>query len=712
MRIKTQMKPSLTKIRRLLFSFPVLFCVFLSWFYFGNHWYPLSTLTVSGTVGDVRSMIGIRWDSGHGINGYEWERYQLQPFPDRHDSEGITLSVTRTGVYNSASLGAKVILRNIFIDQKKFLPASVDLPPGVEISNGALIFSGDGAEFRFTVNPQSSIQLEFPVANTMGTVDVRIGGKTTRTDLYASNDERQWAGRNAKFIHHWFADEQGRFTVSMPMPRYSIRTLRIESKTDLSDLSSTITTDDGATHNLDGFVYAKGFNIPMTETSKLLKRSYHPQRFFFQILFALFSAWLASNILTFSERFHGLRDIFISQQRYIFSLMLLCSCALFSFWHISFWPGITSNDSLEIWRAAQIPGIYLGDHPPLNVIFYLYLSQFWNDVAIVPLAQNFLTSLLIASIFFTLFRKGLPLFCLIPLYALTALSLPVGLYTVVLWKDVPFALLVVLVGFKLACYYLDKHNKKLHISGKEWLSLFCLTLALAGFRHNGVIYFVIVPFIILLFGIVRIRPLVLGVFLFLAVSLGALLFFFPGSSGTSNFLASQTKVYLNQAMDKVSLDYLKKCGDNYLGILDVTQKDMQWDLVHLCAYGRYTNDFLRNIRWNDVYPYLPVPSNSLKKTFEKTAWSLYWKSYAAPWVYFSWNPVYMLVLFPLLPLMYRRLPMVSVFSLFIFMPTAILVFLNILNWRYYFYVHLASYFLIPLIITDCIVRKKRNESAP
>ncbi len=712
MHIKAEMNPLLTRLRSILLSFPLLFCVFLAWFYFGNHWYPLSTLTVKGKVSDVQSLIGIRWDSGHGLNGYEWERFQLQPFPDRHESEGISLSVTRTGVYNSASLGAKVILRNIFIDQKKFLPAGNDLPPGVELSDGALIFTGDGAEFRFTVKPQSSIQLEFPVANTMGTVDVRIGGKTTRTDLYAGNDERQWAGRNAKLIQHWFADEHGRFTLSMPMPRYGIRTLRIESKADLSDLSTTMSTDDGATHKLDGFVYAKGFNIPMTETSTLLKRTYHPQRFFFQILFALFSAWLASLLLNFSQRFQGVRDMFISRQRYIFSLMLLGSCLLFSFWHISFWPGITSNDSLEIWRAAQIPGIYLGDHPPLNVIFYLYLSQFWNDVAIVPLVQNFSTSLLIAFIFFTLFRKGLPLPCLIPLYALTALSLPVGLYTVVLWKDVPFALLVVLLGFKLACSYLDKQKKRLQISGKEWLSLFCLTLALVGFRHNGVIYLVIVPFIILLFGIVRIRPLVMAVLLTLVISLGALLFFFPGSSTTSTFLASQTKVYLNQAMKKVSFAYLKKCSNNYLSILDVNQKNMQWDLIHLCAYGRYTNDFLRNLRWNDVYPYLPTPSNPLKKTFEKAAWGLYWQSYAVPWVYFSWNPVYMLVLFPLLPLLYRWLPLASVFSLFILIPTAILVFLNILNWRYYFYVHLSSYFLIPLIITDCIVRKKRNESAP
>ncbi|MBU1567006.1 MAG: hypothetical protein KJ630_15460 [Proteobacteria bacterium] len=667
-------------------------------------------MSVSGTVTNLQSMIGVRFDSGRGLNGYEWERYPLQPLPVDHDSDGISLIITRTGVHHPASLGANVILRSVYIDQKKYVPSKEQLSPGVELNDGALLFTKDGATLRLRVHPKSSLILEFPASNSMGMVDVQIGEKTTRTDLYGTNDARQWGGRYAKFVQSWFVTEKGQFTVSMPMPRYKIHTLRAESNDDFSLSSAAIAIEDGTTINLEGSEHQKGFNFPMSGINKQLKRNFHPDRFLFQIFFALLSTWLLSNVVSYAGRFRGIKDIFINEQRHLFWLMLSFSCMLFSFWHVAFWPGVTSNDSLEIWRAAQIPGTYLGDHPPLNVAFYLYLSHFWNNVAIVPFVQNFLTSLLISYIFFSLLRKGMPLYCLLPLYTLTVFSLPVGLYTIILWKDIPFALIVVLVGFKLAVYNLEKINKTLHVSPKEWFTLFCLTLALVGFRHNGVLYVFIVPFIILLFGIVRIRPLVLGILFSAAVVLGSLIFLFPGSSKTSGFLASQTKTYLTQAMNQISLKYLEESGKKYFGIFNVNQKDMQWDLVHLCMYGRYTNDFLRNLRWNDVYPYLPPPSKSINKKIAKTAWAIYWKSYQAPWVYFSWNPVYMLVLFPLLPLLFRVLPMTSVFSLYIFIPMAVLVFLNIFNWRYYYFAYLACYFIFPLIVTDFFSRNKRNAS--
>lgn len=704
------MRLTLSKIYRTLLFPPILFCSFLAWFYFGSYWYPAATLSVSGSVAEIPSTIGIRLDSGHGLNGYEWERYPLQRLPTHHNSQGIPVTITRTGNFNSASLGAKVVLRNIIIDQNKYFPADADLSPGIELIDGSLLFTQDGASLRLNVKPENSLQLEFPVANNMGMVTVQIGDQTIEKDLYAGNDEGQWAGRYAKFIHSWFVGEDSRFTINMPMPRYSVNTLRIESKTNFTVLSATIKTADGETIILEGSESPEGLNFPMTKIYKQLKRHFHPDRFCFQIAFALLSTWILSNILTVARSFHGMKEIFFNEKRYLFWLMLCLSCISFSFWHISFWPGITSNDSLEIWRAAQIPGVYLGDHPPLNVIFYLFLSHFWNNVAIVPFVQNFLTSLLIAYVFFRLLRKGLPLFFLLSFYSFIALSLPIGLYTVILWKDVPFALIVVFLSFKLAAYYSEKQIAPLIISKKEWLNLFLLTLALIGFRHNGVLYLFIVPFILLLFGIVRIKPFVFGLIFSAGVCLASFFLFFPSSSKTSDFLVSQTKTYFSRTMDQMSSEYLEKYGQKYLGIFNVNQKEMQWDLVHLCMYGRYTNDFLRNLRWNDVYSYLPIPANKLKKKFEKAAVFLYWQSYQTPWVYLSWNPVYMLVLFPVLPLFFRKLPMTSVFSLSIFIPTAVMVFLNIFNWRYYYFAHLASYFLLPLIVTDYLSRKNKDDS--
>lgn len=690
------------------FFYPlVLFCLLLAWFYLGSSWYPTATLFASGTVPDVSSQISIQWDSGKSLNGYEWERYSLQALSLVQEKEGIPVIITRTGEYNSASLGPKVVLRNIFVDGQHYIPSPEQIAPGIEFTDGKFIFHTNGAALKLFVHPKSHLRFEFPLFNSAGKVDARIDEKSTRYDLYSPINESQWGGRYAKIVDLWFVTADGEFTVSMPMPRYPIQSLRIRSKGGASSVSSVVVkTEDGKIIDVEnGVVSHKGIDYPMVEVDRQLKRHYHPDRFLFQILFALLTTGLLVRLYLFATRFQSAKDCFFNEQRYLFWLMLVSSCLLFLFWHISFWPGVMSNDSLEIWRAAQIPGMYLGDHPPLNVVFYLYLNQLWNNVAIVPFVQNFLTSLLIAHIFFSLYRKGLALYCLLPCYALITFSLPVGLYTIILWKDVPFALIVVLVGFKLACLYFDKRLNILNVTWKEWFVLFFLTLLLAGFRHNGVLYLFLVPFIILLFGLVRLRPLLLGVFFLMTILGGAAFFLSPGGSGTSNYLSSQTKTYLTQSLNQLSFAFFQKSGENYLGIFDVNQKKMQWDLVHLCMYGRYTNDFLRNVRWNDAYSYLPPPANKVMKKMQGIAWALYWRSYQVPWVYFSWNPVYMLILYPLLPLFFRRIPMTAVFSLFVFIPVAVLVFLQIFNWRYYYFAHFASYFIFPMIVTDLYGKK-------
>ncbi|BHH82661.1 hypothetical protein [Desulforhopalus sp. 52FAK] len=694
--------------KTLLFILTFLAC--LSCYYLSSYWYPTATFFVSGSVSDNSSQISIKWDSGEGFNGYEWERFPLHELSVKAERDGIPVRITRTGERNSASLSAEIGLRSIYIDSQQYFPQPENLSPGIEFSSGKYVFKKDGASLNFLVQPKSHIQLEFPKFNGAGLVDVQIGEKVTRYDLYASNNESQWGGSYAKIVNSWLVTDSGNFTISMPMPRYPVQSLRVSSKGKMSISSAMIKTAEGKVISVSGGISSEhGINYSMLDADTQLRNHYHPERFLLQIVFALLTACILTWVFSFVSRFRGARDFFIAEQRYIFWLMLSCCCAVFSLWHLSFWPGVMSNDSLEVWRAAQIPGMYLGDHPPLNVILYIFLSQLWNNPAVVPLAQNFCTSLLIAYIFFSLFRRGLPLYCLVPCYGLIVLSVPVGLYSIILWKDVPFALIVVLLGFMLARLYRDKQQGKLPVPWSNWLLIFCLTLLLVGLRHNGVLYLFIVPFIIVLFGLVRIRPLAI-VTLFVGTMLVAGAFFvIPGLSSQSSYLTGQTEKYLSQAVNRVSYNYLQNSAKKYLGVFDVNQNEMQWDLVHLCMYGRYTNDFLRELRWNDVYPYLPLPSNKTIKKIKGLAWKVYWKTYDKPWVYFSWNPVFMLLLYPLLPLFYRRFPMAATFSLFVMIPVGVLVFLGIFNWRYYYFAHLSSYFLLPMVFADFFQQKKRIE---
>jgi hypothetical protein len=703
------MKPWLCKSYRIARSLPVLFVLFLIWFFQGTTWYPSATLLVRGTVIESLKPLEVWWDSGQGLNGYERERFQFVPLPQRGDADGLSLRITRTGTRNGAAAGNKVVLRSIVVDEEEVELAGLALAPGITLENGNLVFIEDHSTLSLKIKPKFSLRLEFPAFNYAGEVDVQLEETTSRHDLYASNNESQWGGQNARIVKSWFVSEKGEFSVSLPMPRYRINALRITPSNNFTLASTDIVTESGEVFALSGGEYRGGIIFSTVEFDQERQRHFHPDRLMLQVVFAAFSAWLLSLLLGFVGRFGGIKEIIISDSRYLFWLMLLASCTTFSFWHISFWPAVMSNDSLEVWRAAQLPGIYLGDHPPLNVFFYLYLSQFWNNVAVVPLAQNLFTSLLIASILFSLYRRGLPWFALFPCFVLIITSVPVGLYAAILWKDVPFALLTVLLGFELAKLYDEKRKKAGEVSAVRWLYMFCLIVAIIGFRHNGILYLLVVPAILLLFGIVRLRPRALLILCSLVLFVGLVFFLHPKMSTTSDYLMAQTRTYLKQAIKQQPVEYLKKSGENYLGIFNVHQKRMQWDLVHLCMYGRYTNDFIKTLRWNDVYPFLRFPKGELIDQMRDTAWALYWKSYQVPWVYFSWNSVYVLLLFPLLPLLYRIAPMTAVFSLFTFIPVAALVFLGIFNWRYYYFAHLSGYFLLPMVVADLFARRGNRE---
>lgn len=696
-------------MRKILF-FIVTFIACLSWVYLSNYWYPTASLFVNGTAPDSSSQISIKWDSGEGLNGYEWERFSLQELSAKAEREGVPVRITRTGERSPASLDPEISLRSIYIDSQPYILQAEQLPSGIELSSGKYVFKKDGASLNFLVQPKSHIRFEFPKFNGAGKVDVQIGENVTQYDLYASNNKSQWGESYAQIVNSWFVTESGNFTISMSMPRYPVKSLRIRSKGKVSISSLMIKTAEGKRINVNaGVASHRGIDYSMHDADRQLRKHYHPERFLLQVVFSFLAACTLICVFSFVSRFRGVRDFFIAEQRYLFWLMLGCSCVVFFLWHLSFWPGVMSNDSLEVWRATQIPGMYLGDHPPLNVILYFLLSQLWNNPAVVPFVQNFCTSLLVAYIFFSLFRRGLPLYCLVPCYALVVFSVPVGLYSIILWKDVPFALTVVFLGFTLARLYRDKQQDKLPVSWKNWLLIFCLTLLLVGLRHNGVLYLFIVPFIIVLSGLIKIRLLVIGGLFAGTLLVGGAFFVIPGLSSQSSYLTGQTQRYLNQAVNQFSYKYIQKSAKKYLGIFDVNQKEMQWDLVHLCMYGRYTNDFLRELRWNDVYPYLRKPSNSIVKKIKGMAWKIYWKTYEKPWVYFSWNPVFMLLLYPVLPLFYRRFPMAAIFSLSVMIPMAVLVFLGIFNWRYYYFAHLSSYFLLPMVFADFFQQKKRIE---
>ena len=84
----------------------------------------------------------------------------------------------------------------------------------------------------------------------------------------------------------------------MAMPRYPIQSLRVYSN-ELSSISSVVVkTEDGQSIDVgSGLTAQHGADFPMQEVDRQLKRYFHPDRFLFQIAFAVVTTFLLVFVL-------------------------------------------------------------------------------------------------------------------------------------------------------------------------------------------------------------------------------------------------------------------------------------------------------------------------------------------------------------------------------------------------------------------------------
>ena len=685
----------------------------LAYLFFANPWYPPAILHVAGKISEVPARVMINWTSGHGLNGYEMYRYQLQALSGG-ESTPHPVVITRTGNKHNAANDSQVVLSRIVVDGAEYQLSADAAGDGLVMNGGLLEFSMVKAKLSLALAARHHVRFEFLAYNYAGEVEIDFAGRKSRHILYSAWDRTPWTRDSVVVVDYWLVQPDGTFAVSMDMPRYFVENLKISSKRQLSDLKLSLVVDGGQTLDVkdpistpDGAVYQIGaLDDPRT-------RLFHPHRFAFQLVFAALTTWIIYGLANFAASFSGWPELFHEKKRYLFWGMLLTCLGTFAFWQLSFWPGVTSTDSLKIWRAAHIPGMYMGDHPPLNVVLYMFLAMIWDNVAVVPAVQNILTTVLTSWIFFSFLRWGIPLVVVAPFFLLVATSIPLGMYTAILWKDVPFALGIVFLGFRLADMYYRRKSDQLMVSWQGWLAMSLVVLALAGLRYNGAAYLIVFPFLLFVLGIVRVGKRA-AVSVCCCIAAAGLFYAVSQYAGLSaaRYFTEQSRSYLGQLGGQLSGEFLRDRSKQYLGIFDINQTTMQWDHVGNCLYGRYDNNLIRRVRWNDMYPYLPLPRNAFQKKMARAAFWLYKKSYEKPWVYISWNPVYMLFLFPLLPLFIRKVPMAAVFSAFIMVEVIALLLIGIFNWRYYFFAHFGTYFLIPLICADLIRKRAPQEMRP
>lgn len=687
---------------RLVIVVTLVFFLFLFYFFFGSGWYPGSELVIEGIAPKSGIGLVIRWDSGEGFNNYEREQFVLDTiWPNGSPEHSIV--IRKTGQKGGGSLGSDVGLYGIRLDQQREVPLKNFISSTTTIDDrGLLKFKEPGAEIRLHATAMRHIRFEFPTNNYSGSVEIEVNGSTRTYDLYTTNSENRKRGdEHTRGIDYWVIAPDGKFTVTMPVPRYRIEAMVVESKDGKTPIRfQSIFLKSRYSQKSLPIKIEPARKIVLNDFDSGRKRFWHPNQFIFQCAFAGLSAWILLVLWGVVRKFSGPYDMFIKNKRYIFWLMFGGTILVFSLWLVAFWPGVMSVDSLKVWRAAKIPGFFLNDHPILNVVFFMYLMHIWDNVAVVPITQIVLVSLLVSHIFFSLYRKGIPIAALLPFYLLFIFSIPIGLYNIVLWKDIPFALLVTFWAYMLADMFYQKRKQTLSISTHRWAVLFLLYLSLALFRHNGALYLLVVPLLMMITGIISVKQVAIAAVVL--ASIGAAGFFtlrYRTKAMNSHYFLGMASGFLSQIRQQPLGQVIKRAAANYFFILNINQKDSKWDLWHFYLRDRHAYDFLKRVGWNDIYPYLK-PNQYPVKWLHDLGLKIYKQTYKTPWVYLTWNPVYMLGLFLMAIVLFWLFPMSAIFSLFVVTQIIALLLIFSLNWRYFYFAVFSSYFLIPLMILD------------
>ncbi len=676
-----------------------LFLLVLLYFFSFNGWYENDQLIIKGH-GVAGGVLDLKWDSGAGFNGYENRRFSFTTAPG--NVQRLPLKIRFIADNNSASLSSTVVCSRIRVDSKSIdLSGLVDKDGGYQVGTGVVLNENYG-EIKLSVPAVSSVEIELLTNNHSGKVEITVGTDTIVKDLYIANE----AAKHGLF-QYWLIGEKGDFEVYVDLPRYPVKRFKLESVDRKKNVVvSAVELRSKSTKELVPLFDVENGSVVNFDLQEVRAKHYFdPIQFAFQFCFALLSAWIIFTFFNIFQSSGGIKGVFAGDRK-IFWFFTLGAVVAFGFWLIVFWPGVMSVDSLKIWRAAVLPEVFSNDHPVLNIVLYMYLAQIWQNPAVVPIFHICMMSILTGYIFFSVYRQGVRFKYLLPFYALLVFSIPVGLYNIVLWKDIPFAMLVVFWAFTLADLYRKKLEGDYYLSLQKKVVLVLLLLALALTRHNGIIYLGVIPIFFALLGLVPLKKfvfvcatIIFGMFCFL------LILQMSGRIADFNYFSIQAGGYLKNIFDASPVQLLTRTFENYWGILNINQTLSKWDLWHFFLADRQAYSFLTHAGWNDVYSYLPG-SHSFLVSLRELCMQTYWKTYEIPWVYITWNPLYILVLLPLSVLFFKKVPLTAIFSAIILIQVLALVLINVFNWRYYYFVCVAGFFLGPLLLLD--LKRKGN----
>lgn len=487
----------------------VVFVGVLGWLSARDAFFVPADLVVSGRA-DLPWKGTLRWSTGDGFNAFEAKPVTSHPEPLAAGPH--RLEVVRVGTKNAAAADAEVWVRGLDIEDEKVPARPVSLESatvsGTSVNAGGrvcLTSNGSSLTIEDTFT-RATLHLErHPYS---GTARVLLDGvAVAEVDLYAPLDKATFISLR---LEHRFAP--GPFTARWALPQAGLEGLRLEADEgspwpDFTD--ARIISANGEVplrvpgRDAEGHLVFTGFDAKT--------RTFHPGLLAMHLFLALLLAWLAGVITTLPARTGQAswrataRHLVLADRRWVFWAMLGASSLVFSTWLLGFWPGLMTGDSLDSW--LQLKRMQFSNWNPFVYTLSVFaLTRLWDSPAIIAVLQLLGTAALGAWVFSFVHREGLSLRWVLPFYGLFTLSIPVGVYTLLVWRDVPFCLLTVF----WACLLFVLSVRRAQGRPVEWgwptmVGLSAVLVYSSTVRHNGLVSLFLLPFLLLVSRLLPVR---------------------------------------------------------------------------------------------------------------------------------------------------------------------------------------------------------------
>lgn len=168
---------------------------------------------------------------------------------------------------------------------------------------------------------------------------------------------------------------------------------------------------------------------------------------------------------------------------------------IFFLYFIAFYPAVMTSDSLDQW-SQTITHNFNDWHPVAHTWFIMLTTSLWKSPAAFVIIQIFIFSLVIGYMCYSFEKSGVNKLAIYFTLAFMALIPVNGIYSITIWKDILYSVLLCL--FTIILFNIIN-------SGGEWLykkinvMLFLTSsLGMSLFRHNGILVFSITIIIFLI----------------------------------------------------------------------------------------------------------------------------------------------------------------------------------------------------------------------